>query len=85
MRMPHERRKIAWTFEALISICAGTLGFTFFGLGVMFIRHRLKKHKWRREKLQLMVKNAKEKDHHDLSISTVSDITSFQKKGFYAI
>ncbi|KAJ0895557.1 putative ankyrin repeat-containing domain, PGG domain, ankyrin repeat-containing domain superfamily [Helianthus annuus] len=85
MRMPHERHKIAWTFEALISICAGTLGFTFFGLGVMFIRHRMKKHKWRREKLQLLVKNAKEKDHHDLSISTVSDITSFQKKGFYAI
>ncbi|KAI3786089.1 hypothetical protein L1987_45216 [Smallanthus sonchifolius] len=34
MPMPynHQRHTITWTFEALLSICAGTIGFTFFGL-----------------------------------------------------
>ncbi|KAI3727251.1 hypothetical protein L1987_67063 [Smallanthus sonchifolius] len=78
MPMPYNYQKhtITWTFEALLSICAGTLGFTFFGLLVMFIRHQLKKHKLRQ--LQLKVKNACEINLHNLSLSTISDINGFQ-------
>ncbi|KAK1434128.1 hypothetical protein QVD17_11046 [Tagetes erecta] len=84
MPIPYDQHNLTWTFEALISICAGTLGLTFFSLGVMFIRHRLKKQKWRMKKLQLILKNARE-NNHDLSLSTNSDVNDFQKTGFYAI
>ncbi|KAK9066235.1 hypothetical protein SSX86_013556 [Deinandra increscens subsp. villosa] len=87
MPMPYdyEKHKITWTFDALISICAGTLGFTFFSLGAMFIRHQLRKQKLRRKNLKSIVKNAREINLHNLSLSTTSDINGFQKTGFYPI
>ena len=47
-----QSNNMSWLLEALLSICAGTLGCTFFGLGIMLIRDRIKKYKWRNEKLE---------------------------------
>ncbi|KAJ0890801.1 putative ankyrin repeat-containing domain, PGG domain, ankyrin repeat-containing domain superfamily [Helianthus annuus] len=69
MRLHHERHRITWTFEALLSICAGTLGLTFFALGVMFIRHQLEKRRWRKKR----------------STSSNSDVKGYQKRGCYPI
>lgn len=85
MPMPHESHKINWIFEVLLSISAGTLGFTFFGLGVLFIKHRLEKLKYTKHKLHLLIENAREKTLHNLSLSTNSDVNSFQQKGFHAL
>lgn len=85
MPMPYAQHKLAWTFEALTSVCASTLGFNFFGLEV--IRHRLKKRRWRNEKLLLMQKNIGDTNPRDLSISTSSDVIEVCKKqiNFYAM
>lgn len=85
MPLPVESHRVNWSFEALLSICCGTLGFTFFGLGVMLIRHRLKKIKGRKRRQELMVKVAREMNLHTLSLSTNSDIHDFQTKGFHPI
>ncbi|KAH0982556.1 hypothetical protein GBA52_009733 [Prunus armeniaca] len=39
-----------WTLEALISVCAGTMGSVFLFLGVTFARHWLRKLQWRKER-----------------------------------
>nr|GEW31042.1 ankyrin repeat-containing protein ITN1-like [Tanacetum cinerariifolium] len=73
---PYENHRMNWVLEALLSICAGTLGVTFFGLGVMLMKHQLKKYKWRKGKSHSMIRNvheAKLKNVHNLSLSTNSD------------
>ena len=88
MPTPYENHRMNWILEALLSICAGTLGFTFFGLGVMLMKNQLKKYKWKKGKLQLMKKNAREvrlKNLHNLSLSTNSDVYSYRKTGFHAL
>lgn len=72
-----------WTLETLLSICAGTLGFAFFGLGVMLTRHWLKKHKWRKQKTLLKMKTAAGIRIEGLSLSTNSDVYSFKTEGYH--
>ncbi|KAI3766586.1 hypothetical protein L2E82_16650 [Cichorium intybus] len=71
-----------WVLEALLTICAGTLGSTFFGLGVMHIRHRFKKNKWRNSRKQKIELGAHLKN---ASFSTNSDIFSGVPDGFHAL
>lgn len=88
MPPPHDNRTVNWILEALLSICAGTLGFTFFSLGVMLIKHQMKKNKWRKGKLQLTVTNAREikvANLQNISHSTNSDVCSLRKTGFYPL
>ncbi|PQQ17445.1 ankyrin repeat-containing protein [Prunus yedoensis var. nudiflora] len=47
--LPHNQGT-NWTFEALISVCAGIMGSVFLFLGVTFAKHRLRKLKWRKER-----------------------------------
>nr|KAJ0209495.1 hypothetical protein LSAT_V11C400197020 [Lactuca sativa] len=68
-----------WILEALLAICGGTLGSTFFSLGVMHIRHRFKKHKWRKHEIEAGVKEA---SHKNASFSTNSDFFSCIPDGF---
>lgn len=72
-----------WVIEALLTICVGTLGSTFFGLGVMHIRHRFKKHKWRKHKIQVGIREAGPKIN--ASFSTNSDFLSCALDGFHAL
>lgn len=44
--LPNESHLKDWVLEASLSICAGIFVSTFFGLGLMHIRHRLSKYKW---------------------------------------
>nr|GEY93733.1 ankyrin repeat-containing protein At5g02620-like [Tanacetum cinerariifolium] len=84
---PYENHRMNWVLEALLSICAGTLGVTFFGLGVMLMKHQLKKYKWRKGKSHSMIRNvheAKLKNVHNLSLSTNSDVYSCST-GFHAL
>ncbi|XP_076893596.1 uncharacterized protein LOC143545631 [Bidens hawaiensis] len=48
MPVPHASHghSMNWILASLLSTCAGTLGSTFFGLGIKLIRDRLKKSKW---------------------------------------
>ncbi|KAI3759703.1 hypothetical protein L6452_07714 [Arctium lappa] len=84
MPLPIENHRLNWSFEALLSICCGTLGFSFFGLGVMLARHRLKKYR-RRQQRELRARVACEMNRHNMSLSTNSDIHDFQEKGFHPI
>ncbi|ONI15788.1 hypothetical protein PRUPE_3G061800 [Prunus persica] len=47
--LPHSQGT-NWTLEALISVCAGTMGSVFLFLGVTFTRHWLRKLQWRKER-----------------------------------
>ncbi|XP_021818792.1 ankyrin repeat-containing protein NPR4-like [Prunus avium] len=47
--LPHSQGT-NWTLEALISVCAGTMGSVFLFLGVTFARHWLRKLQWRKER-----------------------------------
>lgn len=38
-----------WTTVFLFSICSGSLGTVFVGLGIMWVKHRLMKKKWREQ------------------------------------
>ncbi|PWA35235.1 ankyrin repeat family protein [Artemisia annua] len=40
MPTPYENHNLNWILETLLSICAGTLGFTFFGLGMFIVTGR---------------------------------------------
>ncbi|CAI9281162.1 unnamed protein product [Lactuca saligna] len=65
-----------WFIEALLSICFGTLGSVFFGIGVMQIRHQFKKYRWRKHKA----------DHINItSLSINSDVYSGVSDGFHAL
>ncbi|KAJ9568347.1 hypothetical protein OSB04_004313 [Centaurea solstitialis] len=85
MPLHDANHEVNWSFEALLSICCGTLGFTFFSLGVLVIRHRLKKRKQQRQRREWMEKVARQGDLHTLSLSVNSDIHDFQAKGFHPI
>ncbi|KAI3727114.1 hypothetical protein L1987_66923 [Smallanthus sonchifolius] len=80
MPVPHENNRMNWTLASLLSISAGTLGFTFFGLGVRLIRDRLKKSKWLKQKIQFRTKG-----HSTRSFSTNSDVLSHHSSGFHAL
>lgn len=67
-----------WTFEALISIFAGTLGSAFIYLGVKLVGHHLRKSKWRKE--QGGAGNNKSENH---SRSPNSDVESAITDGFH--
>ncbi|KAI3521558.1 hypothetical protein L1887_11029 [Cichorium endivia] len=71
-----------WVLEALMAICAGTLGSTFFGLGVMHIRHQFKKYKWRKHKIEVEIKGARV---NNTSFSTNSDFFSCVSDGFHTL
>ncbi|CAL9009978.1 unnamed protein product [Prunus brigantina] len=47
--LPHSQGT-NWTLEALISVCAGTMGSVFLFLGFTFARHWLRKLQWRKER-----------------------------------
>ncbi|XP_011004912.1 PREDICTED: ankyrin repeat-containing protein At3g12360-like [Populus euphratica] len=66
-----------WTFEALISIVAGTLGSAFICLGVKLVGHHLRKSKWRKEQDGAGYKY----DNH--SISQNSDEASAITDGYH--
>ena len=75
--MPDSHR-IVWTFEALISILAGTVGTAFVYLGVKLVGHHLRKSKWRKE--QGGAGNNKYENH---SISQNSDVASARTDGYH--
>lgn len=81
MPTPYENHRMNWILAALLTICAGTLGFTFLGLGVMLMKHQLKKYKWK-------MRNAREaqlKNLHNLSLSVNSDVYNYGNRGFHAL
>ncbi|KAI3785942.1 hypothetical protein L1987_45068 [Smallanthus sonchifolius] len=80
MPVPHENNRMNWTLASLLSISAGTLGVTFFGLGVTLIRDRLKKSKWLKQKIKLKIKGLRAR-----SFSTNSDVLSHHSSGFHAL
>ncbi|KAJ6963561.1 ankyrin repeat-containing protein ITN1-like [Populus alba x Populus x berolinensis] len=75
--MPHSHG-IVWTFEALLSVLAGTLGTAFAYLGVKLVGHHLRKSKWRKE--QGGAGNNKYENH---SISQNSDVASARSYGYH--
>ena len=75
--MPHNVN--LWTFGVVVSICSGTLGSVFICLGVMLVRHWLRKLKWRRE-AGTKVNNVDENGSH----SSNSDVHSSRLFGYHA-
>lgn len=75
--MPESHGNV-WTFEALISIFAGTLGSAFIYLGVKLVGHHLRKSKWRKE--QGGAGNNKYENH---SLSRNSDVESAITDGYH--
>ncbi|KAK1578363.1 hypothetical protein Q3G72_029724 [Acer saccharum] len=74
--MPHNGNM--WTFEVVVSVCSGTLGSVFICLGVMLVRHWLRKLKWRRE-----AGTAANNVHENGSHSSNSDVGSAPLSGFH--
>ncbi|KAL4583859.1 hypothetical protein LXL04_008444 [Taraxacum kok-saghyz] len=72
-----------WDVEDLLSICAMTLGSTFFILGVLHIRHLYKKHQWRKQKKEVGIKELSHKIN--ASFSTNSDFHTCAPDGFHAL
>ncbi|KAK1571712.1 hypothetical protein Q3G72_021724 [Acer saccharum] len=68
-----------WTFGVLMSICSGTLISVFICLGVMLVRHWLRKLKWRRE-----AGPAANNDDENGSHSSNSDEDSARLYGYHA-
>lgn len=46
---PRGRKGFDWTAVFVLSICIGSLGTVFVGLGIMWVKHRLMKLKWREQ------------------------------------
>ncbi|KAK1433982.1 hypothetical protein QVD17_10900 [Tagetes erecta] len=80
MPPPHDKHSANWILAALVVICAGTLGFTFFGLGVRLVIDRLKKDKWLKQKIQHEIKGTGTR-----SFSTNSDVISQHLSGFHTL
>ncbi|KAK3219921.1 hypothetical protein Dsin_013891 [Dipteronia sinensis] len=75
--MPHNGN--LWTLGVLVSVCCGTLGSVFICLGVMLVRHWLRKLKWRREG-----GTAANNDDENRSHSWNSDVYSAPLSGYHA-
>ncbi|TXG68892.1 hypothetical protein EZV62_003827 [Acer yangbiense] len=75
--MPHNGNM--WTFGVVVSVCSGTLGSVFICLGVMLVRHWLRKLKWRRE-AGTAANNVDENGSH----SSNSDVHSSRLFGYHA-
>ncbi|KAK0595841.1 hypothetical protein LWI29_010529 [Acer saccharum] len=75
--MPHNGNMCP--FGVLVSICNGTLGSVFICLGVMLVRHWLRKLKWRRE-----AGTAANNDNENRSHSSNSDVHSAGMLGYHA-
>ncbi|KAD4889166.1 hypothetical protein E3N88_21239 [Mikania micrantha] len=80
MPVPHNSHNMNWTLAALLSICAGTLGFTFVALNIMLIRDRLQKSKWLRQNLKCEIKGLSAR-----SFSINSDVLSRTSSGIIAL
>ncbi|KAI5337003.1 PREDICTED: ankyrin [Prunus dulcis] len=59
--LPHSQGT-NWTLEALISVCAGTMGSVFLFLCVTFARHWLRKLQWRKEKGKVNEERVEERE-----------------------
>ncbi|KAD4889168.1 hypothetical protein E3N88_21241 [Mikania micrantha] len=80
MPVPHNSHGINWTLAALLSICAGTLGFTFVALNIMLIRDRLQKSKWLKQNLKREIEGLSGR-----SFSINSDVLSRTSSGIIAL
>ncbi|KAD4889162.1 hypothetical protein E3N88_21235 [Mikania micrantha] len=85
MPVPHDSHSMNWTLAALLSICSGTLGFTFFGLMIMLIRDRLQKSKWLKQKVEGEINVGARSARTAHSFSTNSDVLSHQSSGFITL
>ncbi|KAD4889164.1 hypothetical protein E3N88_21237 [Mikania micrantha] len=86
MPVPYDSHGMNWTLAALLSICSGTLGFTFFGLMIMLIRDRLQKSKWLKHKIECEINVLSARSARTAhSFSTNSDVLSHQSSGFITI
>ncbi|KAL8250269.1 hypothetical protein R6Q59_033962 [Mikania micrantha] len=86
MPVPYDSHGMNWTLAALLSICSGTLGFTFFGLMILLIRDRLQKSKWLKHKIECEINVLSARSARTAhSFSTNSDVLSHQSSGFITI
>ncbi|XWS11968.1 hypothetical protein CRYUN_Cryun37aG0050300 [Craigia yunnanensis] len=79
--MPHGQGN-GWTLEAAAAIAAGSVGVAFICLGVMLVRHKLRKVKWRKEKGERKETNNENKSHSNSSNN--SDEESARFLGYHA-
>ncbi|KAI3455470.1 hypothetical protein Pfo_012133 [Paulownia fortunei] len=89
MQPPPQRRGMDWTTVFLLSICAGSLGIVFVGLGIMLVKHRVMKRKWRTQKARQRARQrAREKlvekySSEDDDSSTNSDMLITKDRGYH--
>ncbi|PIN20960.1 hypothetical protein CDL12_06355 [Handroanthus impetiginosus] len=98
MKPQAPRRGMKWATVFVLCLCVGSLGSAIIGLGIMLVKHRLRKREWRkkrhrRKKREWRLKRANaavrgEDGHSDQedesSSSTNSDIYISHDKGYYS-
>lgn len=92
LRPPQRRRGMGWTTVFLVSLCGGSLGSVFVGLGISLVKHWVMKRKWRKQKGRQRARmRARERlveeyssDDGDGGSSTISDMEISGDLGYHS-
>ncbi|PIN01278.1 hypothetical protein CDL12_26218 [Handroanthus impetiginosus] len=82
MKPEAPRKAMEWTTVFLSCLCVGSLGSAIIGLGIMLVKHRLRKREWRKRRVRGVV--LKGDQEYESSSSTNSDIYCSHAKGYYS-